>query len=84
MSSGRPARSTSTTGLPVATAASSICCWMPGRSSVARDAASLLMLAISPMAATTRSASDAAAFTFAIQSAVCSGVGGGRTFLPAS
>src|SRR5713101_640731 len=32
MFKGRPLRSTSTTGFPVATTASSNCCWLPGRS----------------------------------------------------
>ncbi len=49
---GRPFSSTSTTGLPVATAASRSCCCRPGSVSVEREARSPLMFCASPSTST--------------------------------
>ena len=74
MSSGRPLSSTSTTGLPVATTASSRACWLPCSASDATEAASPLMLARSPSTSTTTSAARAASTAFS-SSACCSAAG---------
>ena len=66
----------------LAATASSNCCWMPGKSSVAREAASLFMTTVRPARQSRRLHLAAAALAFAIQSAVSAAVGGAAGLLP--